>query len=255
MKKIYIAKTIFTLVIFTFISLKTYTQVRIVQVNPSTNSIIIHNYGGATVNVTGFWTCTKRVYGALNLMTLLNGGDLMLDPGEDLEFINSINLMASADLGLYDAFNFASSTSMQDYLQWGGVFNGLSGREDVAVAKGIWVAGTIISASPPYQYTGDGTQNGVTFWGTVLGIEDFENNITFKAFPNPTISILNLQLSSGIIDGTVTVFDMLGKQILKNKININNNIVQLDVSNISNGLYLVKVSSEGNTQVKRFIKR
>ena len=86
-----------------------------------------------------------------------------------------------------------------------------------------------------------------------LGIEDFKNNITFNISPNPVNSILNIQLSKNIVDGNVTIFDILGKQILVKRLN-QNNLTQINVSNLSKGMYLVKVSSRNNTQTKRFIK-
>ena len=47
---------------------------------------------------------------------------------------------------------------------------------------------------------------------------------------------------------------MLGKQVITQEINANNQ-AQIYVSNISKGIYLVKVSSGENTQTKRFIKQ
>jgi len=257
MKKIYIAKTIFTLVIFTFISLKTYAQVRIVQVDPTTNVVTIHNYGGTTVDISSYWFCQFPSYVKVSLMAAPITGSTMLTSGADVTITSSVNFgVANGEFGLYNNIitnaDFGNASKILDYLEWG-----TSGhtRESVAIAAGIWTIGTTITASAPYQYTGDGSQNGVGFWSTVLGIEDFKNKVTFKISPNPTESILNLQLLSSLENGNIIVFDMLGKQILNSKININNNIAQLDVSNISNGLYLVRVSSGGNTQVKRFIKQ
>jgi plastocyanin len=86
-----------------------------------------------------------------------------------------------------------------------------------------------------------------------LSIEDFKNTITFNISPNPVTSTLNIRLSKNIIDGNVTIFDVLGKQILIQKIN-QNNLTQVNVSYLSRGMYIVKVSSSENTQTKRFIK-
>jgi hypothetical protein len=52
---------------------------------------------------------------------------------------------------------------MADYMQ----FKGVAGfRESVAVAAGLWTAGTFAAGDPgPYFYTGNGVaQNGAAFW-------------------------------------------------------------------------------------------
>lgn len=252
MKKKYILKPVLMLLFAAFIFTQTNAQIRIVQVDPTTNVVTIHNYGGSTVDISTYWFCQFPSYVQVSTMTV-NSGNVNLAAGADVNITSSVNFgVANGEFGLYTTGSNFATTGMIDYLEWG-----TSGhtRESLAVSLGLWSAGTTITASPPYQYTGDGTQNGMGFWGTVLGIEDFENKITFKVSPNPTASILKIQLSSGILDGDVKVFDMLGKQILNNKISINNNIAQIDVSNISNGLYLIKVSSGGNIQTKRFIKQ
>ena len=76
---------------------------------------------------------------------------------------------------------------------------------------------------------------------------------TFNISPNPATTILNIQLSKSLTNGNITVFDILGKQILIKEFN-SNNLTKLNVSNLSKGMYLVKVSSGENIQTKRFIK-
>ena len=87
----------------------------------------------------------------------------------------------------------------------------------------------------------------------ILGIEDLKNNITFNISPNPVTTILNIQFSKNLTNGNIKVFDLLGKQILTKEIS-SNNLTQLNVSNLSKGMYLVKVTSGKNVQTKRFLK-
>ncbi len=94
-------------------------------------------------------------------------------------------------------------------MQWG---NAGYVKETVAVAAGLWVVGTFVSVAPPYEYNGDGTQNGVAIWST-LGIDDFEDKSNFILYPNPTSSILNIEIQNVISNGTLKIYDMLAKQI------------------------------------------
>lgn len=97
------------------------------------------------------------------------------------------------------------------------------------------------------------SMSGTITVNSILGIEDLENKIVFNISPNPVTSILNIQLAKNIIDGNIKVFDILGKQILTIELNPNN-LTRINVSNLSKGMYLVKVTSGENTQTKRFIK-
>jgi hypothetical protein len=72
-------------------------------------------------------------------------------------------------------------------------------------------------------------------------------------YPNPTNSILNIEIKNELSNGTVEVYDMLGKQIFKLTIT-SNNVSKIDVSNWNNGLYLVKISSDESIETKRFVK-
>ena len=45
------------------------------------------------------------------------------------------------------------------------------GRESVAVTKGIWGMGDFLDGPAPYDYIGDGTQNGVKFWTSTPAVK------------------------------------------------------------------------------------
>ena len=81
-----------------------------------------------------------------------------------------------------------------------------------------------------------------------LGINDMvlnENEI--KLYPNPTASVLNIDMIQDLKQASV--YSILGKEVIKaqNK--------QIDVSRLSNGVYLIKIEDEnGNVSTKRFIK-
>ncbi len=65
-----------------------------------------------------------------------------------------------------------------------------------------------------------------------LSVEDHELN-TITLYPIPATTILNFQLEN-LID-KVEVFTLQGQKVLKDKTN------EMDVSNLSNGIYILKV--------------
>lgn len=97
----------------------------------------ITNLGSENIDISSWWFCSKFEYGQLSTMTILQGDDLILLPGEVVvvQAWRDLNDVI-ADLGLYSNPDFNSSGAMVDYVQWGTDAN--PGRANVAVSKGIW---------------------------------------------------------------------------------------------------------------------
>lgn len=84
-----------------------------------------------------------------------------------------------------------------------------------------------------------------TFNFTVqVGIED-QNASNIKLFPNPNTGQFYI---SGIEDATVSIYTVSGKRIAE----YNNSNGKVDASELSNGIYFIKINSDQNTVTKRF---
>ena len=86
-----------------------------------------------------------------------------------------------------------------------------------------------------------------------LANEQFEmNNIAI--YPNPSKGIFNVSMGT-IVPKIIQVYDLTGK-IVSSKTEFQNNqsTVSLDLSNISSGIYFVKIVSENQSVTKRIIK-
>ncbi len=225
----------------------TFRSVRISKLDPSTNSVALKNFGSSTVNISGYWFCNFPAYGQVSSMT----STVMLNPGEEINIASSVNFaVADGEFGLYNTNSFGSSSALEDYIQWG---NAGHQRESVAVAKGIWDAGTFINVAPPFEYTGNGSQDGVAFWST-LGVEDFEQVGNIKLYPNPSNSILNINAQNAGTNGTIEIFSIVGKKVLTQKLELSE-ATKIDVSDWDSGLYLVKILSDTGEETKRFVKQ
>ncbi len=114
------------------------------EVDPINNVIEIYNGTGTSVDLSGYWFCSRISYEALNASSLISGSLVVPDKGYVVLQLSSLNLdSVSADLGLYSTNSFASAAAMVDFVQWGA---GGLGRESVAVSKGIWTAGDFVSS-------------------------------------------------------------------------------------------------------------
>ena len=76
------------------------------------------------------------------------------------------------------------------------------------------------------------------------------DNYKINIYPNPVSNILNIKTNSNIINNHYVIFDVLGQAILNGEINNNDSVI--DVNNLVNGLYLIKI---GDNITHKFIKQ
>ena len=85
------------------------------------------------------------------------------------------------------------------------------------------------------------------YTGNSMGLND--NFITdFRLYPNPANDLINL--NTQLDNFKVEIFDLLGKKLFESY-----NLKIIDVTNFDKGTYLLKVSSEYNSNSKLFIKK
>lgn len=82
-----------------------------------------------------------------------------------------------------------------------------------------------------------------------LAKNSFDNE-AFKSFPNPVKNVLNLSYSQNMT--SVSVFNIVGQQILKKS--LNEATTQVDLSRLSKGVYIVKVTADNQTKTFKIIK-
>lgn len=81
----------------------------------------------------------------------------------------------------------------------------------------------------------------------VLGINE-NSSISFKLFPNPVKNFLEITTSNDV--SKIEIFNNLGQKIL---FKLNSQII--DVSNIYEGIYFIKITTlNGNILTRKFIK-
>ncbi|MCF6132079.1 T9SS type A sorting domain-containing protein [Flavobacterium wongokense] len=83
-----------------------------------------------------------------------------------------------------------------------------------------------------------------------LATGDFDSS-NFSYYPNPVKNILNLSYNQEI--SNVEIFNLLGQKVMTNAVNANT--AQIDMSNLSNGAYMVKVTSNNQVKTIKVIKQ
>ena len=82
-----------------------------------------------------------------------------------------------------------------------------------------------------------------------LSLDDF-NQDQFSIYPNPSQNVVNIESKNNLIIESVKIVDLSGKLIIEKTQNTN----QVDIVNLSNGVYIVEVASEGRIYKKKLIK-
>jgi hypothetical protein len=81
-----------------------------------------------------------------------------------------------------------------------------------------------------------------------LSTENFsENNIDLQLFPNPVKDVLNIKMNDDL--SQAIIYNLQGQKVIESTTK------QINVSNLENGVYFIKVNSEGKNATKRFIKK
>tara|TARA_R110002049_G_scaffold308939_1_gene515047 strand:+ start:40840 stop:42453 length:1614 start_codon:yes stop_codon:yes gene_type:complete len=74
-----------------------------------------------------------------------------------------------------------------------------------------------------------------------------------KLFPNPTEGLLYFNIFSDKNPVTLRLFDVLGREVSRVLLSIENN--PMDISSLSNGIYLAKIESKNTTRTTKILKR
>jgi hypothetical protein len=104
---------------------------------------------------------------------------------------------------------------------------------------GVWRYGTTV----------DGEFQLSAYDASLLSNSSFENE-NFRSYPNPVKDVLNLSYNKPI--SHVAVFNLLGQEVMIKSINANQS--QIDMSGLTVGTYLVKVTADNQVMTIKVIK-
>ena len=82
-----------------------------------------------------------------------------------------------------------------------------------------------------------------------LSVQDL-SQFGFTIYPNPVKDVINLNAQTSI--EKVEIFNLLGQQVINT--NINNTSSQINVANLTDGVYLMKTYINGVSGTFKFVK-
>jgi len=113
------------------------------------------------------------------------------------------------------------------------------------------IAGNLNSSGGATTSSNQMAQNTLVV-GSVLATNKL-HLLQFNMYPNPSRGQVTLQLPSHVNSAKLTVFNYLGKLLIQKVINSSHNTI--DVSNLSTGIYFVKIQTDSKIGTKKLFIR
>jgi len=85
------------------------------------------------------------------------------------------------------------------------------------------------------------------------GINDIVNEDSFLIYPNPSSDFITIETPANEGNSELTVYNISGQQILKQK--INNTKILVNIEGLNLGIYFLKVRNKNGIAVKKFTKQ
>lgn len=192
-------------------------NVRFIYIDPDQSRMGLKNYG-QNIDIKSFRLLILGIQlGQLSDYSIIKGA-LDMATG-DTVIIEGVNMEEKAYAALYlpDSGNgtdeFIIPLFMQDFVQWGESFS--DEYEFTAEDAGIWTVGEYITEVQPYYYTGNGVQNGASFWsGQTISIPGPNIRLVYVNPMNNEIGIKNYGLGA----------ENISNYILSSELNATNNL-------------------------------
>ena len=216
-----------------------------------------YNYG-ATAELTA---TTATGYDFVNWTE--DGTEVSTDAAYNFTVSEARTLVANFEL---QSFTIAASANPAEggTITGAGTYNyGAIAELTVTAATGYdfvnWTEdGTEVSTDAAYSFTVSGDRTLVANFSEITSISNIDKEIVLDIYPNPTADFVNVKFGNLNINTSkveIIVYDILGKACSVYRNVSSTNEIQLDVSNINDGIYYLQIIIDGeNLKTKKIIK-
>ncbi len=87
--------------------------------------------------------------------------------------------------------------------------------------------------------------------GSILGVNELQD-VKLNIFPNPSKGNININSPVDLGETTLTIFDINGRKVFYQEINIHNT-VNINTASLNTGLYILNIESENYLSTEKFL--
>jgi len=234
---------------------------------PTTDWVELYNYGQNEIDLTGWYVRDENPEHKWVLI-----GSNILNPGARLVLASNINkfnnnypevqnVMGSFDFGLGSPSDSVLIFDNNNKLICGFQYSILYPWPTEAYDRGLtlelknpdhdlnspsnWFAGCL-GGSPGVEYSQCGPH---------LANETYDARL-FSIYPNPAVDEINIVMPEQFNQQKITcrIFDLMGKEVINEVFQADNNQLSLSVSNLTEGIYVVQIRCGNTQQNLKFVK-
>jgi len=172
-----------------------------------------------------------------------DGDNVKIKSGANIVYTGANDFDYFARVGNSTGNTLTANASTSDW------FGGdLSSVDDLTVEN--WKLSTSSGKSYPESFGGQEVDNigSTNPTGNTASVDEVFSS-QFSVFPNPAKNTLNI--SSKVSIDKAEVFNLIGKKVISNSKSSNNSI---DISNLSKGIYILKLTSGDSVATRKIIK-
>jgi len=189
---------------------------------------------------------------ATALLTLVGTADHVSEAAADLSLI-SVPLSVTIPAGSIIAFEVFAGEDPDDGDPGTDVSAFFPGINDVGENDDSWIMSVDCGLTAPTTATSIGfadNQYVMNIVGNILNVEEFSLENSVSIFPNPTSDIISIDVSDRINVNTLELYDILGKQVIKSS----KNTSAMDLSDLSAGVYMLRINTDSGTLTKKVVR-
>ena len=141
---------------------------------------------------------------------------------------------------------------------WTQLYDEIQGKGDDAecgTSVAISSDGNILITGSPADGSGQNFIGVASVYGSAntSNIQPKSNDINYKVYPNPTESSFYIETESKYLGAIFSIFSMTGEELMKG--NLDSEVTKLNLSDLSNGLYLISIKNADIKQVFKIVKK
>ena len=208
--------------------------------------VTVHNYGVTSIWYTSNGTAANPTWSSLE-------GNLPDIPVKCIlqNPLNTAELIVGTELGVWFTNGFNPAGTSAQALTWNQSYNGMSNVKvvdmDIQADSGTPTAYNVYAAT-----YGRGVFSG-QFKAPTLSVNNNVVSNSFKVYPTVTRGNVTISSDKNYGETKVLLFDLAGKKVYDNTINVNADSNEINFGKLSAGEYILKLSGQGFDVSKKLI--